>query len=157
MSSGYLKHKCDGCGKKIYLKQERYGRYIAYESWVDGSVDKGEWVLHRCGVAASSNPETLPTNPASSNRPGTQVPPVQIASEASLGDFCRQLQSKGINFANSLDILAKMASILDAIRAHCESPEEMVAEMCRFLERQKANNPAQASDAKAMWREPIVF
>jgi hypothetical protein len=47
-TSGYLKRRCDSCGKTIYLKEDRDGVWRPYASWSDGQVDAGVWQLHEC-------------------------------------------------------------------------------------------------------------
>lgn len=45
--SGYLK-RCMYCGDRIYMKCDYDGQWRPYESWVNGSVEEGEWIIHEC-------------------------------------------------------------------------------------------------------------
>lgn len=45
--SGYLK-RCRACGERIYLKCDYDGQWRPYESYIEGKVEEGEWVLHNC-------------------------------------------------------------------------------------------------------------
>ena len=46
---GYLKHRCSNCGRRIYIKEDKPGVWLAYKSWVAGDVEEGVWELHLCG------------------------------------------------------------------------------------------------------------
>lgn len=46
-SSGFLT-RCAYCGCLIYLKLDCDSRWRPYESWFAGTVEEGEWKLHKC-------------------------------------------------------------------------------------------------------------
>lgn len=48
MLDGFLKKKCSGCGRMIYIKTDTDGVTRPYKSWVAGDVDEGAWELHEC-------------------------------------------------------------------------------------------------------------
>jgi len=52
-SSGFLR-ECIYCQATIYLKQDFDGRWRPYESWAEGKVEEGTWVLHTCNYAIAA-------------------------------------------------------------------------------------------------------
>jgi hypothetical protein len=113
--AGFLRPKCNACGKTIYLKEDSPGCWRPYESWVAGTVSEGEWVLHRCceeGSRKSPDGEVLPADPAVSS---TSPPRNMTQHCTSIDDVCTKFMLAGMSQGKALDLISKMCAVMDAL------------------------------------------
>jgi hypothetical protein len=127
---GFLVQHCRWCGERIYLKQDRSGKWTAFEAWVTGRVEEGEWVRHSCSQNRDPKdgpPEGAPK--ATAEGPMAPSPTTYSQPEGSTSvHFIDRFMLTGMSLPEAMDVLAKMAYVLDKMAVHGLNPTEEMGE-----------------------------